>query len=92
MIQGAIPALIFIFIFMAGVDETDPSWHRFWMIRPLLIVPFAGAMGGVAYYFLDHLRFQGGWKEVAAFVLSLIVYLVGLFMGFVLGLDGTLWN
>lgn len=92
MLQGAGIALILIIIFLIGVDETDPSWPRLWMIRPLVIVPLAGAMGGVLYYFMDHLRNQGGWRKVLAITLSLIGYIIALWLGTVLGLDGTLWN
>ena len=58
MLQGAARALILIVIFLAGVDDPDPAWGKFWMVQPLIIVPCAGAMGGVIYYFLDHMRRQ----------------------------------
>jgi hypothetical protein len=64
----------------------------FLMIRPLVIVPIAGAMGGVAYYVLDNLRRYGGWRKNAANILSVIVYTIGLWLGTVLGLAGTLWD
>ena len=92
MLQGAAIALILIVIFLAGVDDPDPAWGKFWMVQPLIIVPCAGAMGGVIYYFLDHMRRQGGWITVLATLLSLIGFLFCLWMGSVLGLNGTLWN
>lgn len=92
MLQGAAIALILIAVFLLKAGEPDPAWGKFWMIRPLVIVPAAGAMGGVFYYFMDHLRYQGGWKKIIAIILSLIVYIIGLWMGTILGLDGTLWN
>lgn len=92
MLQGAIPALIVIILFVAPVKNPNPDWPTFWWIRPLLVVPFAGAMGGVFYFLADTFRYQGGWKKVMANVLSVIVYLFGLWMGIVLGLDGTLWD
>jgi hypothetical protein len=91
MLWGALIALVLISLFISGA-ETDPSWSPYWRIRPLIVVPFAGAMGGVFYYFMDHLRYQGGWKMIAANVISLLVYIVALWMGTVLGLVGTLWN
>lgn len=83
-------ALIAIFLLIAG--KPDPAWPKLWMLRPLIIVPLAGAMGGVFYYFMDELRFQGGWKKPLANVLSLIVFVIGLWLGTVLGLDGTWWD
>ena len=92
MLQGAGIALVLITIFLLGVDESDPSWPRLWMMRPLIVVPLAGAMGGVFYYFMDHLRQEGGWKKLVANLLSLIGYIIVLWLGTVLGLDGTLWD
>ena len=92
MAQGAGIALVLIALFISGVDNPDPSWPRFWYIRPLLMVPIAGAMGGVFYYFMAHLRRLGGWQNWLAIVISVIGYLVAVWPGSVLGLDGTLWN
>ena len=49
-------------------------------------------MGGLFYYYMDHLRHQGGWKKAAAIFLSLAGYLVAVWMGTVLGLNGTYWD
>jgi hypothetical protein len=92
MVQGSAIALVLISLFLFGVDEPDPLWPKFWYIRPLVIVPIAGSMGGVFYYFMDHLRCLGGWQKWLAMVLSLIGYLISVWLGSVLGLDGTLWN
>lgn len=92
MLQGAGIALVLIAIFLLGAGEPDPRWPKFWMLRPLIVVPIAGAMGGVFYYFMDHLRYEGGWKKILANFVSLIGYLVALWMGTILGLDGTMWN
>lgn len=92
MAQGAAIALVLISIFLLGVHNPNPAWPRLWMVKPLLIVPCAGAMGGVFYYFMDHLRFQGGWKNVLATLLSVLGYIIALWLGTVLGLNGTLWN
>jgi hypothetical protein len=92
MLQGAGIALVLITIFLAGVDDPNPDWPKFWMVKPLLVVPIAGAMGGVFYYFMDFMRNQGLWIKILANVISLFAYLVAIWLGSVLGLDGTLWN
>jgi hypothetical protein len=92
MMQGAGIALILITIFLLGAGEPDPDWPKLWMIKPLIIVPLAGAMGGVFYYFMDHLRYQGGWIKVLAYIISLIGYVIVLWFGTVLGLNGTWWD
>jgi hypothetical protein len=92
MLQGAAIALILIALFLFSADNPDPNWPRFWMIKPLVIVPLAGAMGGLFYYWMDNLRYHGGWKNILAMAVSLIGYLFVLWIGTVLGLDGTYWD
>jgi ABC-type transport system involved in cytochrome c biogenesis permease subunit len=92
MLQGAAIAFLLILIFLFGNDYSDPAWGKFWMVRPMIIVPIAGAIGGVLYYFLDDLRSQGGWKKILAIIMSLLGYIIILWFGTVLGLDGTMWN
>ncbi|MBW3546507.1 MAG: potassium transporter KefB [Bacteroidetes bacterium] len=93
MLQGAGIALILILMFLFSVGgEPDPSWSKFWIIKPLLMVPLAGALGGVFYYFMDYLRSQGGWVKIMAIIMSLIGYVVLVWIGTVLGLNGTMWD
>ncbi|WP_346317632.1 hypothetical protein [Chitinophaga sp. YIM B06452] len=92
MLLGAAIALALITAFLISAGEGDPAWPRFWMVRPLVIVPLAGATGGAFFYFMDHLRHHGGWRAVLGIVLGVIVYIFGLWLGTVLGLDGTYWD
>lgn len=92
MLQGAGIALVLIVFFLLSVKNPDPHWPKLWMLKPLLVVPSAGAAGGLFFYFMDQLRHQGGWLKALANILSLLVYIIGLWLGSVLGLDGTLWN
>lgn len=91
-IIGAVINLALISFFLSGVDYRDPSWHPLWFIRPLIVVPFAGAVGGVVFHLKDYISQQLGWNKHVVTVLCLIIYIIGIWMGFVLGLDGTLWN
>ncbi len=92
MLIGAGIALALIALFLLPINNPDPSWPKYWMVRPFIIVPLAGAAGGAFYAFLRPMRQQGGWVMVAGYVLSLIVFIIGLWLGTVLGLDGTLWD
>ncbi len=92
ILTGAGIALTLIVIFLSGVNNPDPSWPKFWMAKPLIIVPLAGAMGGLFYYLVQPLHFKAPWKKVAAVIVCLVVYIIGLWLGTVLGLDGTLWD
>lgn len=88
---GAGIALVVISFFVFGVDAPHPEWGKFWMIRPLIITPLAGALGGAFYAFMSHLSSRG-FNRTLAIILSIVVYLIGLWLGVVLGLDGTMWD
>ena len=92
MLLGAIIGLILIGLFLLSAGEPNPEWPRFWRIRPLIIVPLGGAMGGAFYAFLSGMRAQRGWVKIVAYMIGLIGFLIALWMGTVLGLDGTYWN
>src|SRR5687768_16970953 len=92
MLQGAGIALTLISIFLLSVDEPNQNWPKLWMIKPLVIVPLAGALGGAFYYFMDHLLNQDGWRKALALIIGLLGYIFVLWLGTVLGLNGTLWD
>ena len=92
MLIGAAIGLAVISFFVLSANGGNPEWGRFWMIRPLLLVPFAGAMGGLVSYFMGQLADINGWNKVLVTIFSAIVFIIGLWMGIVLGLDGTMWH
>ena len=92
MLAGATFSFILIAIFLAGVNDPHPDWPRYWMARPLIIVPIAGAIGGAFYDFMHLLRYQGGIKKLLGIILGIIGFLVILWLGSVYGLAGTLWD
>ncbi|GAB3835604.1 hypothetical protein GCM10028821_32300 [Hymenobacter jeollabukensis] len=64
-----------------------------WTVLPLLTVPVAGAFGGLLYYLLDYLRYQGGWQKAVANVVSLVAYGVLLWLSLVAAFAVTgLWD
>ncbi|WP_284652505.1 potassium transporter KefB [Flavobacterium terrisoli] len=91
MFLGAGIGLIVISIFVFPT-EPKPEWGKFWMIRPLIITPLAGATGGAFSYYMNHITTKGSANRFAANILSVIVFLIGIWMGIVLGLDSTLWD
>lgn len=92
MLLGAGIALILITVFLLPFKNPDPAWGKLWMIRPFIIVPLAGAVGGACNYFLGYLLNQDGRRKALTIILSLVIYIIGIWMGFVLGFAGTLWN
>lgn len=89
---GAGFGLLLIALFLSGVDQQNPAWPRFWMLRPLIIVPLAGGMGGLFAHLVLHLRHRSGPFTILAWPVAIIGFIVALFLGTVLGLDRTLWN
>ena len=91
ILGGAAIGLLVISFFVFGVDAPHLEWGKFWMIRPLLITPLAGATGGAFYSFMNYQRSRG-FNKILAILLSLVVFIIGLWLGVVLGLDGTMWD
>jgi hypothetical protein len=91
MLIGGTIGLMLISIFILPT-EGRAAWGPLWMVRPLIITPLAGAMGGLCNYFIMNFREQFRLNKTVAFIVSMLVCLIGLWMGIVLGLDGTLWN
>ncbi|GAB3961474.1 hypothetical protein GCM10028805_60490 [Spirosoma harenae] len=92
MLVGAGIAFLLISLFLIGVRNPKPEWGTLWMIRPLIVVAFAGAMGGLCNYFILNYSDRIGVNRLLATIVSALVFIVGLWLGFVLGLNGTLWN
>jgi hypothetical protein len=92
MLIGGTIGLVLMSLFLFNVREPNPEWGKYWMIRPLLMLTFAGAMGGLCYHYISNFRALVGISKPVALIVSFIIFIVGLWMGFVLGLNGTLWN
>jgi hypothetical protein len=91
ILVGAGIALLAILFFITGA-KTQAGWGDYWRIRPLIITPLAGAAGGAIFYLMNYLSSKQGWSKALAVSLAGIIFIVGLWLGIVLGLDGTLWN
>ncbi|RYU97104.1 potassium transporter KefB [Emticicia agri] len=92
VLTGAAIGLALIALFILPIKTPHPEWGPYWMVRPFIVTPLAGALAGLCNHLLDFLRNQGGSKKILANVLMVIIYLIGLWMGMVAGLDGTLWD
>lgn len=92
MLIGAALGLLLIGLLVTGVDQPDPSWGAHWRLRPLTVTPLIAAIAGGALYVPVWLRPQATWLRVLLWVGSGLAFIIGLWLGVVLGLDGTLWN
>lgn len=89
---GAAFAFVLITLFVMGVNEPDPTWPANWKIRPIVVTTIAGGIGGAFADFMHLMRREGGIFRALGIILSLLGYVVILWLGSVYGLDGTLWN
>ncbi len=62
------------------------------MIRPLIITPIVAAFGFLSFFLKDFVRPQSDLMRLVVILLSIIAFIIALWMGTILGLDGTLWN
>ncbi len=92
MIFGALVGFAAISLFVFGADNPKPEWGEFWRVRPLVVTPMAGATAGAVFYFLNHVGSQRGWNRILTVIASIVIGFIGLWMGIILGLDGTMWN
>ena len=81
--------VISFLIFRANAPQ---EWGEYWRVRPLIVTPLAGAMCGTAFHIIHCFFYWMGWKKLLATVAGILVYIVGLWMGTILGLVGTMWN
>ena len=92
MIIGGAIGLILVSMFVFSVNEPRPEWGTLWKIKPLIVTPLIGAMGGLFYFLVNYQGAKWGFNKYLTRVLGIIGFIVALWMGFVLGLNGTLWN
>ena len=88
---GGIVGFVAIAIFLFPIDNPELAWGKFWMAKPVLIVTLAGMVGGTFYHLITA-ALSIGWKKILGIVLGSLIYIFGLWIGTVLGLNGTLWN
>ncbi len=86
-------ALALMTLFVSGVKNPNPAWGELWCIKPLIMATLAGAGGGLFFYFMNYvLGYQGGWSKIVAVIIGLVGFIIAIWLGSVLGLNGTLWN
>ena len=89
--MGLFAGTILVSLLVFSVDTPDPSWGENWKIKPLLVTPLVGGIAGLFYAFMEYLS-KTGFNRTLALLLGICGFLVILWMGLILGLDGTLWN
>lgn len=91
-IAGAVIALILISLLIFSVNTPKPEWGQHWYIRPLIVTPFITSIGGIALYLLNLKDFKSKIINLILLIMSILIFFFFLWIGTILGLDGTLWN
>ncbi len=92
MVIGAALGFVLISLMVFSVKNPKPEWGELWMIRPLIIVPLAGTAGSLFFSSIEILRPQSIWTKILLIIASAFAFIVAMWIGIILGLDGTLWN
>ena len=92
MITGGVIGIILISMFVFSVDHPRPEWGNLWQLKPLIITPLGGAMGGLLFFLVNFQGTKWGLNKYLLILAGIIGFIIALWMGFVLGLNGTLWN
>lgn len=82
-------AIISVFVFTA---ETKQEWGTLWRIKPLVITPLVTALGGGAFYTTLSFFSANRWSKTLGMTIGVLAFTVALWLGVVLGLNGTLWD
>jgi ABC-type branched-subunit amino acid transport system permease subunit len=91
MALGGCFALFLMTVFLVAAGPGKPEWGEYWRLRPLILTPVVASFGGAFFGYLTF-RFRNGWLGIAAVLFGLVIYVVSLWLGSVLGLDGTHWD
>lgn len=92
MLTGALAGLGIICFFVFSVDHPNPEWPQYWRVKPLLVTPLAGAIGILSFYLKPIVAPKNLLLNVLVISASVLAFVIVLWMGVVLGLNGTLWN
>ncbi|MFM2337589.1 MAG: hypothetical protein RL115_782 [Bacteroidota bacterium] len=89
---GTSIGLAFIIFFLVTASKPNTEWSSAWWLKPMLVVPLAGALGAIAFSLLISIKTNAGWKKIALYLMAGLVFIIAIWMGMVVGLDGTYWN
>jgi hypothetical protein len=92
MLIGALIGLAIISLFIFSIDGPNPAWGDYWRVKPLIITPLVSAFGFLSFYLKEYINPKSDAGKIVVFLISTLAFVVALWLGTVLGLDGTLWN
>jgi hypothetical protein len=73
------PLTLLLFIILTKEDSFE-----IWMLVPLTVIPFGGALGGILFYFMGFILFPFGLKKLIAITISTFLYFCACWMSAVI--------
>lgn len=92
MLIGGTLGLLLISFFVFSVKHPNPEWGNYWRVKPLIITPLAAAFGSLIFFSSEFVSNQSNGIKIVVKILSVFAFIIALWLGIVLGLNGTLWN
>jgi hypothetical protein len=92
MFLGWCIGLIIILIFIFDVNEPHPDWGDQWFVKPVLLTPAVTGFGILSFYLIRIVHPTTNVGRALTYLLSSLLFLVSIWLGIVIGLNGTLWN
>jgi len=89
---GALIGFGIISLFVFTVTNPNPEWGENWKVRPLIVTPLATALATLSFLLKNLFEPKRKWVKALVVLISTVGFAIGLWLGVVLGLDGTLWN
>lgn len=84
VLGAAAPFSLLAFIILSKEDSLES-----WMLVPLILIPLAGAVGGVFFYLMGFVWFPFGKQKLIAIIFSTLMYFVAIWIGAVLAFNFT---
>jgi hypothetical protein len=91
-LAGLLIGLGLITFFLLTAGEADPQWPENWRVKPLLFTPMVGVFAGLFCYGFRAVLLRIGKAKTLITILAILVSLPIIWIGLILGLDGTYWN
>lgn len=86
-LKGAGFATILLVFTYTLLEEPNTGSSR-WVVVPLILVPFAGGLGGAVFYITDILWKQDGWRKTLTNTMSVLAYWFLILAAFMIGMNG----
>lgn len=84
--------LLLICLLLYSNNHIDPSWGKWWQLKPLVIVPLGSAFAGRIIYYIHPKKPIEQWKMLLFVLGAVVFFCMSCWISIIVGLDGTLWN